>query len=283
MGRRKVEIKLIENKNSRQVTFSKRRTGLIEKARQLSVLCESSVAVLVVSASGKLYNSSSGDKTLELKISLRSLCSYICGSGSGSGSGSGLMGLLSRNMTNIIDRYGIQHACELRSLRLEFLGFPSFFFHVQDLAEKTRSYLPHNELLESVKSNLEESNVDNASVDSLISLEDQLETALSATRARKTQLMMEFLKNLEEKEKLLREENQILASQLTKVHMRRMVRRSNTSGLNGHLKQRERWYIWPYVAGHGIWDMNHVMFVNVNATSRAANFFLFVLPNVLCR
>ncbi|XP_013615578.1 PREDICTED: agamous-like MADS-box protein AGL31 isoform X2 [Brassica oleracea var. oleracea] len=45
MGRRKVEIKLIENKSSRQDTFSKRRTGLIEKARQLSVLCESSVAV----------------------------------------------------------------------------------------------------------------------------------------------------------------------------------------------------------------------------------------------
>ncbi|XP_048603266.1 agamous-like MADS-box protein AGL27 isoform X1 [Brassica napus] len=163
MGRRKVEIKLIENKSSRQVTFSKRRTGLIEKARQLSVLCESSVAVLVVSASGKLYNSSSGD-----------------------------------NMTNIIDRYGIQHACELRSL---------------DLAENTRSYLPHNELLESVKSNLEESNVDNVSVDSLISLEDQLETALSATRARKTELTMEFVKMLQEKEGLLREENLVLTSQ----------------------------------------------------------------------
>ncbi|KAL0686373.1 hypothetical protein Bca4012_053221 [Brassica carinata] len=74
-------------------------------------------------------------------------------------------------MTNIIDRYGIQHACELRSLRLKFL----------------------------VKSNLEESNVDNVSVDSLISLEDQLETALSATRARKTELTMEFVKMLQEK------------------------------------------------------------------------------------
>ncbi|VVB18076.1 unnamed protein product [Arabis nemorensis] len=62
MGRRKVEIKRIEKKSSRQVTFSKRRNGLIEKARQLSILCESSVAVLVVSASGKLYDSSSGDK-----------------------------------------------------------------------------------------------------------------------------------------------------------------------------------------------------------------------------
>nr|VDD27459.1 unnamed protein product [Brassica oleracea] len=204
MGRRKVEIKLIENKSSRQVTFSKRRTGLIEKARQLSVLCESSVAVLVVSASGKLYNSSSGDNSINdtnlshsYTISMYNSILFPFHS-------------LYKGrycMTNIIDRYGIQHACELRSL---------------DLAEKTRSYLPHNELLESVKSNLEESNVDNVSVDSLISLEDQLETALSATRARKTQLMMEFLKNLEEKEKLLREENQILASQLTKMEKKRL-------------------------------------------------------------
>ncbi|VVB18082.1 unnamed protein product [Arabis nemorensis] len=59
MGRRKVEIKRIEKKSSRQVTFSKRRNGLIEEARHLSILF---VAVLVVSASGKLYGSSSGDK-----------------------------------------------------------------------------------------------------------------------------------------------------------------------------------------------------------------------------
>ncbi|KAF3512855.1 hypothetical protein HID58_054855 [Brassica napus] len=62
MGRRKVEIKRIENKSSRQVTFCKRRNGLIEKARQLSVLCGSSVAVLIVSSTGKVYSSSSGDR-----------------------------------------------------------------------------------------------------------------------------------------------------------------------------------------------------------------------------
>ncbi|KFK28191.1 hypothetical protein AALP_AA8G484000 [Arabis alpina] len=164
MGRRKLEIKRIEKKSSRQVTFSKRRNGLIEKARQLSILCESSVAVLVVSASGKLYNFSSGD-----------------------------------NMSNIIDRYGTQHADQLKAL---------------DLAKNFRNYLPHKELLELVQSNLEEPNVGNVSVDSLISVEEQLETALSVTRARKTELMMELVKTLQEKEKLLIEENQVLASQM---------------------------------------------------------------------
>ncbi|XP_010462383.1 PREDICTED: agamous-like MADS-box protein AGL27 isoform X8 [Camelina sativa] len=162
MGRRKVEIKRIEKKSSRQVTFSKRRNGLIEKARQLSILCESSIAVLVVSGSGKLYNSSSGD-----------------------------------NMSKIIDRYEIQHADEQKVL---------------DLEEKARNYLPHEKLLEIVQSKLEEP-VDNVSVDSLMSMEEQLETALSVTRAKKTELMMEDLKSLQEKEKLLREENQFLASQ----------------------------------------------------------------------
>ncbi|KAI3709032.1 hypothetical protein L2E82_38740 [Cichorium intybus] len=55
MGRRKLEMKRIDDKNSRQVTFSKRRTGLIKKARELSVLCDVDVAVVVFSSPGKLY------------------------------------------------------------------------------------------------------------------------------------------------------------------------------------------------------------------------------------
>ncbi|PWA95314.1 flowering locus C-like protein, splicing variant 2 [Artemisia annua] len=64
MGRRKLEIKLIEDKNSRQVTFSKRRTGLMKKARQLSVLCDVDIAVVVFSSRGKLYESSSGSSSV---------------------------------------------------------------------------------------------------------------------------------------------------------------------------------------------------------------------------
>ncbi|XP_050229968.1 MADS-box transcription factor 23-like [Mercurialis annua] len=66
MGRGKIEIKRIENLNSRQVTFSKRRTGLLKKAKELSVLCDAEVAVIVFSSTGKLYefSSSSMDHTL---------------------------------------------------------------------------------------------------------------------------------------------------------------------------------------------------------------------------
>lgn len=59
MGRGRVEMKKIENLSSRQVTFSKRRNGLMKKARELSVLCDAEVAVIVFSSSGKLYEYSS--------------------------------------------------------------------------------------------------------------------------------------------------------------------------------------------------------------------------------
>ncbi|KAL0792119.1 hypothetical protein Bca101_063496 [Brassica carinata] len=160
MGRRKVDIKRIESKSSRQVTFCKRRNGLMEKARQLSVLCESSVAILMVSSTGKLYSSSSGD-----------------------------------SMAKIIKRYERQHADELKNL---------------DIAAKSRNHLSHKELLEIVKCKLDEANLDDVSLESLISLEGQFKDALSVTRARKEDNVVVLVKQ----EKLLREENHILASQL---------------------------------------------------------------------
>jgi hypothetical protein len=80
MGRKKVELKRIENKSSRQVTFSKRRNGLIKKAHELSVLCDVQVALLTFSNGGKLYEFSSVGRyqtLFELLIFLR-IMSEIC-------------------------------------------------------------------------------------------------------------------------------------------------------------------------------------------------------------
>ncbi|KAG2299067.1 hypothetical protein Bca4012_010631 [Brassica carinata] len=67
MVRGKIQIKKIENVTSRQVTFSKRRSGLFKKAHELSVLCDAQVAAIVFSQNGRLYEfSSSGmEKTIE--------------------------------------------------------------------------------------------------------------------------------------------------------------------------------------------------------------------------
>ncbi|EOY01631.1 hypothetical protein QUC31_013686 [Theobroma cacao] len=68
MGRGRVELKRIENKINRQVTFAKRRNGLLKKAYELSILCDAEVALIIFSNRGKLYefcSTSSMAKTLE--------------------------------------------------------------------------------------------------------------------------------------------------------------------------------------------------------------------------
>lgn len=55
MGRGRVQLKRIENKINRQVTFSKRRSGLLKKAHEISVLCDAEVALIVFSTKGKLF------------------------------------------------------------------------------------------------------------------------------------------------------------------------------------------------------------------------------------
>ena len=55
MGRGRVQLKRIENKIIRQVTFSKRRSGLLKKAHEISVLCDAEVALIVFSTKGKLF------------------------------------------------------------------------------------------------------------------------------------------------------------------------------------------------------------------------------------
>ncbi|KAE8810278.1 MADS-box transcription factor TaAGL22 [Hordeum vulgare] len=56
MARRgRVELRRIEDRTSRQVRFSKRRSGLFKKAFELSVLCDAEVALLVFSPAGRLY------------------------------------------------------------------------------------------------------------------------------------------------------------------------------------------------------------------------------------
>ncbi|XP_048326468.2 MADS-box protein AGL42 isoform X2 [Ziziphus jujuba] len=67
MVRGKIQMRRIENATNRQVTFSKRRNGLLKKAYELSVLCDAEVAVIIFSQRGKLYEFSSNDmqKTIQ--------------------------------------------------------------------------------------------------------------------------------------------------------------------------------------------------------------------------
>ncbi|KAL7093985.1 hypothetical protein ACP275_11G072700 [Erythranthe tilingii] len=61
MGRKKLEIKRIEENGARMVCFSKRRNGLIKKAKELSVLCDVDLATIIFSNRGKLFQYCSTD------------------------------------------------------------------------------------------------------------------------------------------------------------------------------------------------------------------------------
>ncbi|KAL9378068.1 hypothetical protein Peur_029403 [Populus x canadensis] len=54
MGRGKIAIRRIENQTTRQVTFSKRRAGLLKKTHELSVLCDAQIGLIIFSSTGKL-------------------------------------------------------------------------------------------------------------------------------------------------------------------------------------------------------------------------------------
>ena len=55
MLRGKTLMKRIKNATNRQVTFSKRRNGLLKKAYELSVLYDAPVGLMIFSPRGKLY------------------------------------------------------------------------------------------------------------------------------------------------------------------------------------------------------------------------------------
>ncbi|KAK8624125.1 hypothetical protein V6N13_065479 [Hibiscus sabdariffa] len=55
MGRGKIEIKRIENSSNRQVTYSKRRNGIMKKAKEITVLCDAKVSLIIFASSGKMH------------------------------------------------------------------------------------------------------------------------------------------------------------------------------------------------------------------------------------
>ncbi|RRT66862.1 hypothetical protein B296_00026292 [Ensete ventricosum] len=53
MGRVKLKIKRLENNSSRQVTYSKRKAGVMKKAKELSILCDIDLVLLMFAPNGK--------------------------------------------------------------------------------------------------------------------------------------------------------------------------------------------------------------------------------------
>ncbi|KAK8657399.1 hypothetical protein V6N13_035640 [Hibiscus sabdariffa] len=174
MGRGRVELKRIENKINRQVTFAKRRNGLLKKAYELSVLCDAEVALIIFSNRGKLYefcSSSSTIKTLERYQK----CNF---------------GASERNVSTSVD------ALELSSQQ-EYLRL------------KVRC-----EALQRTQRNLLGEDLGPLSSRELESLEKQLQSSLKLVRSLRTQHMVDQLTDLQRKEHMLNEANRTLQQRL---------------------------------------------------------------------
>ena len=61
MGRKKISIARISDERNRQVTFTKRKFGLMKKAYELSVLCDCEIAVIIFNSHNKLFQYASTD------------------------------------------------------------------------------------------------------------------------------------------------------------------------------------------------------------------------------
>lgn len=61
MGRKKIQISRITDERNRQVTFTKRKFGLMKKAYELSVLCDCDIALIIFNSAGKLFQYASNN------------------------------------------------------------------------------------------------------------------------------------------------------------------------------------------------------------------------------
>ncbi|KAJ4892386.1 Agamous-like MADS-box protein AGL6 [Raphanus sativus] len=166
MGRGRVEMKRIENKINRQVTFSKRRNGLLKKAYELSVLCDAEVALIVFSSRGKLYEFGSV------------------------------------GVGRTIERYHRCYNSSLTNNRPEE--------STQNWSQEVTKLKAKYESLVRTNRHLLGEDLRDMSVKELQALERKLETALTATRQRKTQVMMEEMEDLRKKERQLGDINKQL-------------------------------------------------------------------------
>ncbi|CAN7008106.1 unnamed protein product [Brassica rapa subsp. trilocularis] len=196
MGRGRVEMKLIENKINRQVTFSKRRNGLMKKAYELSVLCDAEVALIVFSSRGKLYEFGSV------------------------------------GVERTIERY---HRCYYRSLSN---SRPEESTQACNWCQEVTKLKSHYESLVRTNRHLLGEDLGKMSLKELLGLERQLEAALTTTRKRKTQVMIEEMEDLRKKA------SYIIERQLGDINKQLKIKFDQAEGLAFKSFQ----YLWPNTA-----------------------------------
>ncbi|WJX11140.1 hypothetical protein P8452_01783 [Trifolium repens] len=185
MGRGKIEIKKIENLNSRQVTFSKRRNGLLKKAKELSVLCDAEVAVIIYSGTGKLYEFSS--KSMEHILSRYSTKSLDLNNGAEQ-----------------------QHQQQLSDEPPAEVVEPDTALLQEEITKLRSAYL-----------RMSGKELDGLGLKELQHLENQLCEGICAVKNKKEQVFVEQLKRSKLQEQKAKMENEVLRKQLEEIENKR--------------------------------------------------------------
>ncbi|XP_038877327.1 MADS-box protein SOC1 isoform X1 [Benincasa hispida] len=184
MVRGKTQMRLIENATSRQVTFSKRRNGLMKKAFELSVLCDAEVALIIFSPRGKLYEFAS----------------------------SSMQGTIERYRKHAKAKEALDPPSVNNIVQLDFAGIHGLSVtRIKELEhlnhEEAASLMKNIEQLEVAKRKMLGEDLGSCSIDELQQLEHQLEKSVCKIRARKIEVFEEQIKQLRQKEKILQDEN----------------------------------------------------------------------------
>ena len=65
MGRNKIKIEKIKSERNRNITFLKRKKGLIKKAMELSLLCDAEILVAIASKENEQLSLFCSDESIE--------------------------------------------------------------------------------------------------------------------------------------------------------------------------------------------------------------------------
>ncbi|KAG2313101.1 hypothetical protein Bca4012_027676 [Brassica carinata] len=181
MARGKIQLKRIENPVHRQVTFCKRRTGLLKKAKELSVLCDAEIGVVIFSPQGKLFELATKG-TMDGIIDKYMKCT---GGGGGRGSSSAIF-----TAQEQLQPPNLEPKDEVNVLKREI-----------EMLQKGISYMFGGG---DGAMNLEE----------LLLLEKHLEYWISQIRSAKMEIMLQEIQSLRNKEGVLKNANKYLLEKI---------------------------------------------------------------------
>ncbi|XP_042387040.1 truncated transcription factor CAULIFLOWER A-like isoform X4 [Zingiber officinale] len=196
MGRGRIEVRRIENNVNRQVTFSKRKTGLLKKAYELSVLCDVELGLIIFSGRGKLFHFSTASSLLNIIEQYRR-CSH----------------------NNIPTESWDSSNNETQNNYLEFLRL------------KTRI-----DFLQRSQRNLLGEDLQSLNIKELDQLENQIEVSLSHIRSTKSQVITNEISDLKCKENKLQEFNTTLRKKLQEIVADDFLHSSMQEGDNSNIK-----------------------------------------------